>query len=69
MSEGTSPVVTTTAAPDAAGFVGTAARRQWRTVAARFVRHRAALVGLVLRQELDCHFVQREVNGLCFVNA
>ena len=48
MSEGTSPVVATTAAPDAAGFVGTAARRQWRTVAARFVRHRAALVGLVL---------------------
>ena len=48
MSEGTSPVVATTAAPDAAGFVGTAARRQWRTVAARFVRHRAALVGLML---------------------
>ena len=48
MSDGTSPVVATTAVPDAAGFVGTAARRQWRTVAARFVRHRAALVGLVL---------------------
>ena len=44
----TSPVVATTAVPDTSGFVGTAARSQWRTVAARFVRHRAALVGLVL---------------------
>lgn len=34
--------------PDASGFAGTAARSQWRTVARRFVRHRAALAGLVL---------------------
>ena len=44
----TSPVMATSAVPDVSGFVGTAARSQWRTVAARFVRHRAALVGLVL---------------------
>ena len=35
-------------AVDAGGFAGVAARRQWQTVARRFVRHRAALVGLVL---------------------
>ena len=42
-----SPAGAVTAA-DAGGFAGVAARRQWRTVARRFVRHRAALVGLVL---------------------
>jgi peptide/nickel transport system permease protein len=33
---------------DAAGFAGTEARKQWQTVARRFVRHRAALAGMVL---------------------
>lgn len=33
---------------DASGFADTAARRNWQTVAARFVRHRAALAGTVV---------------------
>ncbi len=36
------------AGPDAAGFGDTAARKQWQTVARRFVRHRAALAGMVI---------------------
>jgi peptide/nickel transport system permease protein len=33
---------------DASGFADVAARRQWQTVLRRFIRHRAAVAGLVL---------------------
>ncbi|HVH24601.1 MAG TPA: ABC transporter permease [Pseudonocardia sp.] len=36
------------AAPEPGAFAGTGARKQWRTVADRFLRHRAAMAGLVL---------------------
>jgi peptide/nickel transport system permease protein len=42
------PGVTDPAGPEPGAFAGTAARKQWRTVVDRFLRHRAAMAGLVL---------------------
>ena len=48
MTEVLAPGVTGPAGPEPGAFAGTAARKQWRTVADRFLRHRAAMAGLVL---------------------
>ena len=49
MTDVLTPGVTDPAASAEPGaFAGTAARRQWRTIADRFLRHRAAMAGLVL---------------------
>lgn len=52
MTDVLAPGVTDPAAPepgpDPGAFAGTAARKQWRIVVSRFLRHRAALAGLVL---------------------
>jgi peptide/nickel transport system permease protein len=48
MTDVLTPGVTDPAAAEPGAFAGTAARRQWRTIADRFLRHRAAMAGLVL---------------------